>query len=400
MHTVLLWGDRWWLPGRNEPVAFAALVEAAEALAAAWPKSDERRLRLVYQPESFTTSAVTCPNGNRRTLALALAEEHPALAQADQAWGHEPILPAADGFTTLLHCESAPGLFALVERLTGLGFAAESAVPAVTWLQALPTERSDSGAFAIVLAGREQACGFFHDAAGERRAPVWTSPAAVASFVREFLAQDSGASVLLVVADDETAAALDTGFGAEPPAGLEGVRVGEALRRPATVPRHHPAQLLPPAPFIAPSRVVVAASVAFLLIAAVAAANYTRDYLRWREASSTHEAQHEALRTEVAHLRANAEEIATLRAELAADQRRPPVSAFLERLSATVPPEIMLGALKITPARFTAAGWAAPTLGNANWEAWISRLGASAPWQMAPARPAADGAFHLEGKFP
>src|SRR5207253_388531 len=89
------------------------------------------------------------------------------------AWSFEPTLPRAEGFATLLHYEPEPRLFELIARLTELGFAVQSALPGATWLQFLPDELSESGAFAVILADEERACGYVYSASGGRSAPTW-----------------------------------------------------------------------------------------------------------------------------------------------------------------------------------------------------------------------------------
>ncbi len=113
--TALLWGRRWWLAGRDEPLEFQSFAHAAEILAA--QVGSPARLRLVYQPEFLVSVPAACPRGNRAALQAALGFEHPAIAEPAQAWSHEPIFATADGHATFLHYEREPGLFELVERL-------------------------------------------------------------------------------------------------------------------------------------------------------------------------------------------------------------------------------------------------------------------------------------------
>ena len=93
------------------------------------------RLRLVFQPDALETVAVACPQGDRATLAAALAEEFPSLRTPGCAWSHEPVLPMGGDFATLLHFETQPGLLGLATRLAQRGLAVDSAWPLVTFLQ-------------------------------------------------------------------------------------------------------------------------------------------------------------------------------------------------------------------------------------------------------------------------
>ena len=110
-HTVLLWGDRWWFAGTGASVEFSDLDHAVEVLVAHFAQAPNPvRLRLVFQPDAFETVAVACPQGDRATLAAALAEEFPSLRMPGCAWSHEPVLPMGGDFATLLHFETQPGL--------------------------------------------------------------------------------------------------------------------------------------------------------------------------------------------------------------------------------------------------------------------------------------------------
>src|SRR4051812_4442984 len=101
--TVLLWANRWWLPGRSEPLEFQNGSHAVEVLAAHLIVESQRlAVRLIYQPASFVGLTVPCPNGNRATLQRALEVEHPALENLEIAWGYEPVLPIGEEYSTIL----------------------------------------------------------------------------------------------------------------------------------------------------------------------------------------------------------------------------------------------------------------------------------------------------------
>ena len=72
--TALLWGDRWWIEGRTEPVPFGDLHLAAGVLLAQF-EGDEKpaQLRLIFQPASLAAVSVACPKTNRETLRQALS---------------------------------------------------------------------------------------------------------------------------------------------------------------------------------------------------------------------------------------------------------------------------------------------------------------------------------------
>src|SRR5690242_11267239 len=98
-HTILLWENRWWLPGRALPVTFTNGAQAVGALSAAWPEY-RRVVRLIYEPTGIATATAECPQADRATLAQALGEQFPALVSPELAWSHEPILTHSGGHST------------------------------------------------------------------------------------------------------------------------------------------------------------------------------------------------------------------------------------------------------------------------------------------------------------
>ena len=402
-HTVLLWGDRWWFAGTGASCEFTHFAHAAEVLASHFADEPKPvRLRLVYQPDAFESVAVACPHGDRATLAAALAGEFPALADPDHAWGHEPVMPAGNGFATLLHFETQPGLFTLAGRLAHLGLAVDSAWPLATFLHALPEEWSETGAVTVVALQAERAVAYRHPADAGRTVQLWHGDATVAEVGRwlaGIFAQNAEEPVLLFCADDEVAAALDAYAPLDRHPGLDRLPLTDVLARPVVLPRYHPAQLLPRLPVVTAQRAAIAASLAFLLIAGWTSAGYARDTIAMRAETEQHQARLAALRAEVGHLRENATEIATLRAALDGGSAGPPCGAFLAKVSTTLPPEIVIASLRTSGRNITLDGWLAPTAPAILIEDWRSRLApADAPWTMV-ARPGPGGAFTLTGVF-
>ena len=402
MKTVLLWGDAWSLDDHPEPLPFVGFTEAAEVLAAHFARTrGSRRLRLIYQPDSLETVKLPCPKGTRSTLAAALAGELPALGNAEHAWGHEPILAQGDSFTTLIHFEREPGLFSLVAQLEARGFTVESVWPLGAFLYGLPDEWSESGATTVVAIQAERACAYCHAAHGPREILTWHGEqtlAEVGHWLKAIFDQAANEPILLVANQDD-AAALDGCMPLADKPGVQLVSVREALRRRALLPRHHPAQLLPPAPIVTAQWAAIAASLAFLAVAGWSGGGYARDAFAWRTTSETREAQKVALRADVTHLRASAAEISALRTTLAGFSANPPCAEFLEKLAATLPPEIALASLHVSAGRFTLHGHVAPKAPASSLDGWRTRF-ADSRWILeTPAAPAAGGAFTVEGKF-
>jgi hypothetical protein len=401
--TVLLWGDRWWFAGTGVSSDFSDLAQAAEVLVAHYADEPKPvRIRLIYQPDALETAPVACPQGDRATLAAALAGEFPALGNPQRAWSHEPVLPIGGDFATLLHFETAPGLISLATELARRGVAVESVWPMATFLHALPTEWSDSGAVTVVAVQAQRAVAYRHPADGVRSVPVWLGESALAEvgeWLGELLTQSPEEPVLLVCADAATATALGSFVSAEDYPGVEQITLNEALARPGAFPRYHPAQLLPRSPIFTAQRFLVAASIAFLLAAAGLGVGVARAALAGREAARDQQTKLMALRTEVAQLRENAAEISALRRSLEGGAAGPPCGALLDAVATTVPASITLTSLRIDGRTVAIGGWVSPGASPTAVEDWRSRLApASAPW-TATVKAGATSAFTLTGGF-
>lgn len=396
--TVLLCGTAWWLPQRPEPVPFVNRDEAAAVLVGALAGDGPRRLRLIYHPEGFASTVTACPHVPRRTLGLALQEQFPGLDTADLAWSHEPILRLGEGFTTVIHREADPWLVALVAQLAAAGIAIESAWPLETWLHALPEEWSESGGTTVLAVIGDRARAYRHAAGGVRQVEQWPRPLSGApeAWLREILAREPDEPVLVVTAGAPDVARF-AAAGQTPV--LRHVPLAEALTWPATIPRRHPAQLLPEPPLFTPNRAAFAATVALLAFGAASIAPWVRALAAAPADVAAMRAREQTLRDEIAHLRSNAAEIDALRASLA--QRATPFAGpLLRRIAATVPPEIALTTLDATPEAVEARGYVAPGAPDGTLERWraaLSAPGAELRFHTeTPANPVAP--FRLRGK--
>ncbi len=390
--TALLWGHHWWLAGRAEPLDFENPTHAAEILSA--HLADEPhpvRLRLIFQPATLASATVACPHGNRATLQNALGFEHPAITSPANAWSHEPILVQAAGFGTIVHYEQEPGLFSLIERLAQHGVIVTAAWPLATFLHALPAEWSESGAVLVIATCADHAIAYHHPAGGSRTLHQWHGDAAAteaASWLQKETAKSPGDPALLI----------STAEPAESTPAVQCLRLTEALASPVVLPRTHPAQLLPAAPFATPQRAVIAASILLLLTGGWTGTAYAREFVAWtgRQQAAVHEKF--ALRNEIAHYRVNAAEIVALRATLAGPGSSPPVGELLDAVCGALPARIALDRVRVAQGRFTLSGHIAPGA-TAEWEAWRTRVGGKR-WTLEPtAAPRDTGAFTLNGVF-
>lgn len=387
--TALLWGRHWWLAGRVEPLEFRNLSHAAEVLTAHLA-SEPQRLRLIYQPETLATVSVACPCGPRAALQRALAFEHPAIADPAHAWSHEPILPHGNGYSTLLHYETEPGLFPLVERLAQGGVTVASAWPLATFLQSLPQERSETGSILVMACAEESHCAlaYHHPADGRPTVHQWHGENAVdeaRAWLEEETAKHPGDPALLVLPKSA----------ADPNDSLS-LALHEALASPVVMPQSHPAQLLPATPAVTPQRLAVAASICLLLAGGWSGAVYAREFMAWQDAQRAVASEKSALRAEIAHYRDNAAEIIALRAKLAGPGSSPPVGELLDAVCGALPPQLALDQIRVAQGRFTLSGHVAPGA-TAAWEQWRDRLGGKR-WSMEPAAaPRDSGAFTVHG---
>lgn len=407
INTVLLWGRAWWVDDAEGPLPFDDLSQAADVLAHHY-RDGKTRLRIVYQPDHLETISIRCPNAGRTTLAMVLAADFPALEDPRCAWSYEPILPIGQEFSTVLHFEREPGaLFALTNGLEKLGFAIESVWPLGTFIHALPKEWNTSGATNILALQPQYACAYHHPADGPRAIHVWRGEnalAEVAEWLHTLLAKNP-AEPLLIVAEDEETEALD----AIVPF-LESERINdsihflqicEALDADAVLPRHHPAQLIPPAPLLSPRRAIIAASAAMLAVTALWSAVQVHDSLTRQAENAQREQKERTLRGEVVQLRANAHEIATLNADLVAMAPRA-VGVMLQRLARTLPRGIALASLNVSASGFTLTGYVAPMAPPGIVAAWVEKFAsAGGSLRFQPASPLTpDGRFTLTAEFP
>ncbi len=400
---MLLWGDRWHFPGREASETFRDWSHAGEILIANFAEEPKPvRLRLLFQPDSLESVAVACPHGDRRVLAFALSGEYPALRDPSMAWGHEPVMPQGDGFATVLHIEKEPALIALATQLAKYGLAVESAWPLVTFLHALPDDWTDSGAATIMAIRDGSAVAYHHPKSAGRSVLNWRGEHCLKEagrWLTGLFAEDAAEPITLVCADDESAEAVAACLGDGDHPGLEVLRVSEALGRPVVLPRYHPAQLLPREPVVTAQRMAIAAGIALLLAAGGAGLSYGHHRLAVRSDLEQRQGQLANLRTEVAHLRANAAEIADLRSRVERGTAGPPAGLLLRKLSTVIPQELVLSGFKLEGRAFEVSGWASPSAPAGLLERWRQVIAPpDAPWKLA-LRSSAGGAFSASGEF-
>lgn len=401
--TVLLWGDRWWIEGRDRPVVFGELARAADTLLAEFGEARPPRVRLIYQPPTLVATSVACPNGNRAILRAALGGEFPTLTNDALAWGFEPIFGGHARFSTVLYRETEPGLYALVAALRASGIEIEGVWPLPTLLNHVPEDWPDSGALTVLAIAAGQALVYRHSPEGHRdvqcatgrdvealvRATIAATPAdgRAASYVAAL--DDAGQELVARFTPDDGASRL------VPWARL--VTVARALSG------RQPTQLLPPPAWHHPHRVIAVATAAALLAALTLGGLTAREAWHRRLASDENAAEVRKLHRTVEHLRANEREIARLRTELATlAPARTACAEVLRALARHRPPQVAVTRLHADHAGFTIAGGvASPGLTDAAWRNWLhASLAAHPQWKLAATPPMPSADFTVKGTWP
>ncbi len=397
--VALLWGDRWWIEGRSEPVAFGEFSRAAETLLAVFAGDRPARLRLVYQPAFLTATSVACPNGNRPILRQALGEEFPALASDDRAWGFEPIVGGHEHFATVLYYETEPGLYSLVAALHAAGVEVDGVWPLPTLLNLVPDDWPDRGALTVVAVAHEQALVFRHTSDGTREVQrvngAEAEPAAMLALQTALGRSDVS---LHLAALDEAGLRLAARFAPADAVRLPPSPWSRLVIAARTLPTHHPTQLLPRPAFFDPARFMVVATAAAVVAAAVIGAITARERWVQRAAIAVHEQARHTLQTEVEQMQAAEQDVARLRVERASLVPGPNACADLLRtLGHRLPSQVVLTHIQADRAGFVVSGGiTAPGLTEAAWREWLAPAGSTRlRWTEIPTKPTAD--FRLKG---
>jgi hypothetical protein len=379
--VALLWGDRWWIEDRAEPVVFGELARAVESLLAAFAEDRPARLRLIHQPAFLAADAIACPKGDRATLQVVLGEQYPALFSEDRAWAFEPIFGGRDQYATILYHESQPGLYPLVQAIESAGIVVTGAWPLAHLLNLVPEDWPETGALTVVAVEENQTVVFRHLPDGRREVQTGAGEAAESlalETVRATLARQDTAPYL--VALDLSGERL---AGRLPPLDVPRLRfVGwtRLVDAAGTLTRRQPAQLLPLSALFNPGRAVVAASVTMALVACGLAG-----HLGWSRFTEEREAAANAVamtevRNDIAARQQAQTELAGLKAAVEAGGATAPVFApLLRALGLRVPAEVVLTALQADRTTVTIDGGVTRQPDEGAWRGWLRSLGESQP---------------------
>ncbi len=399
--VVLLWGDRWWIEGRTEPIVFGEFSRAAETLLAEFGGERPRRVRLVYQPGFLGSHRVECPNASRPLIQQALGEEFPALHDDRIAWSYEPIIGGHARYSTVLHVETQPGLYPLVTDLTAAGIEVVGAWPLATLLNLLPDDWPDSGALTVVAAAAHLTVVYRHTPDGVRDVQVAVgsdSATAAQSAIHQALARIDVA--LHVAALDDTGHKAMAHFTPDEISRIRIIPWSKLVVAAHRLPQRQPSQFLPVRSWIGARSVMTAATVATVAVSLLVAAESADRFWSHRSASAHQAGVVRRLHGQVDTLRQQAKEVTDLRRELAERAgTQIPFGELLMALGRKLPSQVVLTRVHANREGFTVTGGvSAGGLTDAAWADWRAAWSASGPWQLSGAAgrtPSAD--FTLKG---
>lgn len=393
--TALLWGDRWWIEGRAEALAFGDLHHAAEVLLAQFSEGGKpARLRLIFQPASLAAAAAACPRGSRDTLQLALGDQFPSLASDDRAWSFEPIVGGRDGFATVLYYETQAGLFALAQALHDGGIEIEGAWPLATVLNLVPEDWPDSGALTVVAVAKDQTLIFRHTPEGRREVEATMgddASAAALTAVRGTLARIDTA--LYLVGCDDEAQRLASQLPTPDVPRVRLVSWAGLPRAASTLSLRQPSQLLPVTSVWNRSRALLVATAIAGAAALGLGADYARSELAQRDRQAATHREQALLHAEIERRRVAQQEVAALRTAVEAGAPSAPLfGPALRKLAAQLPREVVLTRLHGTRSGLTLEGGVTSAPTETAWRDWLNGIASASAWKFAerPPLPAAD----------
>ena len=249
---ALLWDSTWWFSSEEE-VRFCRLKNAANALAGKFP-NEKPSLRIVYQPASLACVTVPFPPSTRLSLGAAFAGEITFLDEPTCAWSWDGPFVRGGLREVTLHYEREPGeLGHLTRGLESLGFEIESVWPLAPLLAALPAARRNFPAqfqpTAVVAIKGRKVCAVRKIARVGSEHWSWcgsTAFAEAAAWLESFARRREERTTFVI--EDPDVDSFDAHFPLfdQSDVASELLTISEFLEERLVLPRHHPAQLIPP----------------------------------------------------------------------------------------------------------------------------------------------------------
>jgi hypothetical protein len=281
-----------------------------------------------------------------------------------------------------------------VHELEGCGFRVATAWPLATFLQFVPREVSETGAFTVVAAQAHRGLAFRHGPDGKRTVEAWHGPAWVddaRAWLQQARKADSAEQLVVVVEDEGLAEKLAEGTEAERRL-LRDV-VGSEVALPAK----HPAQLLPVnrLPFF--NALAYAASVALFLAAGALAA------LQIQAQAKANSVDAERAR-EIATLQDEIVELERLSQQQALDNPSsatppPALAPMLRKIGRTIPKEVVLESVSFREGRLEVTGYSKPGTDPSVISTWSGAIAENGVGLHTPASTDPSGRFVLVGDF-
>lgn len=397
--AALLWGDRWWVEGRSEPIVFGEIARAAERLLAALAEERPARLRLIHQPDCLAAEAVDCPNGDRATLQAALGEHFPALFSEDRAWGFEPIVGGHGRCSTVLYHETEPALYPIAQAIEEAGIEVLGAWPLATLLNVLPDEWPETGALTVVGIAENRMLAFRHHPDGRREVVAHAgaeSSGLALEIIQSALARPDIA--LQVAALDGSGESVLSRL---PPLDIPRVRLAgwQNLAASAhTLSRRQPTQMLPLGRFLPPTMALMAAGVLIAVTALGFGADYVRVAVVQRQVSAANAAAISATQAEIAQRRQARAEFEALKQGVEAGAVDAPLFApWLHSLAAALPKGAVLTSLHADRDGFAIGGGVTVHPAEKSWRDWVQTLiPPAAPWKLRTVPELPGTGFQIE----
>lgn len=360
-------------------------------------------LRLVYQPQDLSIQAVDCPNGSRKSIQQALAQDHPDLTSDLKVWACQPLVATPMGASTVLSHERTPHLKRLVEALAKQRIRLEGAFPIIAVLERLPAFAMGDGPAIAVLHTATLCLLYTRDSQGARNAA--TIAEAADTEARAIELYGTHLSTFHVAPSVAVVHSTSAPWNFEAPnVTVAPVDLSRFLQEAENIPLGSLSNFLPPSHLPSPSTLATIAAAIVILISGVTIFRHEVRLADERAQALLKADRRSTLELEFSTRRTNQANIARSTA-FAADIGSSPagLTSLLAFLDAELPRELTLSDLRFERGVFTIEGAVHAGEGTAEgpFFAFFDSLSApSRPWQITTKKPSTAAlTFSLSGSF-
>lgn len=360
-------------------------------------------LRLVYQPQDLSTQAVDCPNGSRKSIQQALAQDHPDLTSDLKVWACQPLVATPMGASTVLSHERTPHLKRFAETLAKQRIRLDGAFPIIAVLERLPAFAMGDGPAIAVLHTASLCLIYTRDSQGARNAAIISEPPDTEARAIELYGTHLSTFHVAPSVAVVHATPAPWNFDA-PNVTVAPVDLSRFLQEAETIPLGSLSNFLPPSHLPSPSTIAAVAAAVVILISGVTIFRHEVRLADERAQTSLKADRRSSLELELANRRTNQANIAHSSA-FAADIGNSPagLTSLMAFLDAELPRELTLSDLRFERGTFTLEGAVHAGEGTAEgpFFAFFDSLSAPArPWQITTKKPSsATPTFILSGNF-